>query len=116
MITFTPLDIAKLGLLMALACGLGLGLALLVRRRLAPGVPFDMLANGLTWIGLWALGMLLSLITELTIAAGQPGWLKTVLFVLLLVLAVSISFAERRHALVRRHGPSEPIHGAKAPG
>lgn len=111
MITFAPADIFKLGLVMALACGAGLGIGYLLRRWLRPDAGFDWLGALLMWLGMWAFAMVASLVGDLTISAGQPPWLRSVLYALLALMAVGIGLAERRFAKVQQAAlPSEPIH------
>ena len=111
MITFFPGDIVRLGLLIALACVVGLGLGYASRRWLRPKAgAFDWHTAGWMWIGFWAFGMLMTLVADLTTAAGAPFWLKAFMFALIGVMAVGIAQAERRYARRSKAVPSEPIH------
>ena len=117
MITFFPGDIVRLGLLIAAACLVGLLGGYAARRWLRPGaLPFDWTTALWMWVGFWAFGMLMSLVADLTTAAGAPFWLKTFMFVLMAVMAVGIAQAERRFGRRMTAVPSEPIHRVEGTG
>ena len=117
MITFFPGDIARLGLLIAAACLVGLLGGYSARRWLRPAaLPFDWTTALWMWVGFWAFGMLMSLVADLTAAAGAPFWLKTFMFVLMAVMAVGIAQAERRFGRRMNAVPSEPIHRVEGSG
>lgn len=117
MITFQPGDIVRLGLLIGAACALGLLGGYLARRTLRPTAGrFEWTTAIWMWIGFWAFGMLISLIADLTTAAGAPFWLKAAMFALLGVMAVGVAQAERFYHRRRRSVPSEPIHQMTSTG
>ena len=75
----------------------------------APG-RFDWSTAVWMWIGFWAFGMLMSLVADLTTAAGAPFWLKALMFALLGLMAVGVAQAERLFHARLRTWPSEPIN------
>ena len=114
MITFYPGDIFRLGLLLAVVCAAGLLAGYAARRWLRPNAPkFDWSTAVWMWVGFWAFGMLMTLVADLTTAAGAPSWLKTVMFVLMAIMAVGIAQAERLFHRRMAAVPSEPIHQVK---
>lgn len=108
-VSFAPADILKLALLMAVAIAAGAGLGLALRRLFNLARPVDWTRGLWIAIAFWAFGMLFSLIDDLTLAAGQPFWLKIVMLALLFVMVVGMTQATARGLLARYGGPSEPI-------
>ena len=110
MITYFPGEIVRLGLFIAAVCVAGLLAGYAARRWLRPGAAkFDWATAGWMWVGFWAFGMLMSLIADLTMAAGAPFWLKSLMFVLMGIMAVGVAQAERRFAARAASVPSVPI-------
>ena len=117
MTTFFPGDIFRLGLLIAVVCVAGLLAGYAARRWLRPNAAkFDWSTAGWMWVGFWAFGMLMTLVADLTTAAGAPFWLKTVMFALMAIMAVGIAQAERRFHRRLAAVPSEPIHQVQGSG